>query len=120
MTEHKLRDARLRIVLTQDFAFGPGKADLLEGIRDTGSIAAAGRRMNMSYKRAWLLIDTMNRAFKEPVVETTKGGVSKGGARLTHTGEMALSCYRDMVGKAERAIEPDLASMRLLINNQAE
>jgi len=52
--------ARLRIVLGQNIAVGPGKADLLEGIRETGSIAAAGRRLGMSYKRAWLLIDTMN------------------------------------------------------------
>lgn len=120
MTEQEPRNARLRIVLTQDFAFGPGKADLLEGIRDTGSIAAAGRRMNMSYKRAWLLIDAMNQAFSEPVVETSKGGVSKGGARLTRTGEIALSCYRDMVAKAERAIESDLASMRLLVDGHAK
>jgi molybdate transport system regulatory protein len=53
--------ARLRIVLEPDIAIGPGKADILQGIKETGSIAAAGRRMGMSYKRAWLLVETMNR-----------------------------------------------------------
>ena len=65
---------RLRIVLGRDIAVGPGKADLLEGIRETGSIAAAGRRLGMSYKRAWLLVDTMNRCFSKPLVEAIKGG----------------------------------------------
>ena len=65
---------RLRILLGRDIAIGPGKADLLEGIRDTGSIAAAGRRLGMSYKRAWLLVETMNRCFSRPMVEALKGG----------------------------------------------
>src|SRR5262245_48258262 len=59
--------ARLRIVLGGDIALGPGKADLMEGIRDTGSIAAAARRMGMSYKQAWFLVETMNACFPPPL-----------------------------------------------------
>ena len=72
---------RLRIVFGDDAMLGPGKADLLEHIRDTGSIAAAGRRMDMSYKRAWMLVEEMNGAFRDPVVSSTRGGAKGGGAR---------------------------------------
>lgn len=103
--------ARLRIVLGDAIAVGPGKADLLEGVRDTGSIAAAGRRMGLSYKRAWLLIDTMNACFKRPVVEAAKGGKSGGGARLTPLGEEVLARYRRMQAATGRAIAGDLAAL---------
>jgi molybdate transport system regulatory protein len=85
----------LRIGLGQNIAVGPGKADLLEGIRETGSIAAAGRRLGMSYKRAWLLIDTMNGCFSKPLVEAVKGGKAGGGAHLTRLGERPCR-YRRM------------------------
>jgi molybdate transport system regulatory protein len=83
--------ARLRLVLEPDIAIGPGKADILEGIKETGSIAAAGRRMGMSYKRAWLLVETMNRCFNQPLVETSRGGSAKGGAVLTATAKRCWS-----------------------------
>jgi molybdate transport system regulatory protein len=104
--------ARLRIVLEPDIAIGPGKADLLEGIRDTGSIAAAGRRLGMSYKRAWLLVETMNRCFKRPLVEASKGGRAGGGARLTELGEEVLARYRRMETLTADAIEPEMAALR--------
>ena len=110
--------ARLRIYLRSDFAIGPGKADLLEGIRDTGSIAAAGRRMKMSYKRAWYLVDDMNRHFREPVVETAKGGKDGGGAALTALGEEVLERYRRMLALAEEAIEPDVAALRKFVSGK--
>lgn len=75
---------------------GPGKADLLERIRDTGSIAAAGRSMSMSYKRAWMLVEKMNAAFREPLIDSTRGGVRGGGARLTPTGAEVLANYRKL------------------------
>jgi molybdate transport system regulatory protein len=75
---------------------GPGKADLLERIKETGSIAAAGRRMSMSYKRAWMLVEELNRAFREPLVESSRGGASGGGARLTEAGEAVLANYRKL------------------------
>ena len=87
---------RLRIVFGDDAMLGPGKADLLEHIRDTGSIAAAGRRMNMSYKRAWMLVEEMNGAFRDPVVSSTRGGAKGGGARLTEAGEAVLANYRKL------------------------
>ncbi|MGU9978496.1 winged helix-turn-helix domain-containing protein [Phreatobacter sp. HK31-P] len=91
------------ITLRVDFApgvrLGPGKADLLEGIRDTGSIAAAGRRMGMSYKRAWMLVETMNAMFVAPLVTSTKGGRAGGGAELTGTGIEVLAAFRAMENK---------------------
>jgi molybdate transport system regulatory protein len=104
--------ARLRIVLERDVAIGPGKADLLQGILESGSIAAAGRRMGMSYKRAWYLVLTMNRCFKAPLVEASKGGSKGGGARLTDLGREVLSRYRRMEAVAAQAIEADLEALR--------
>src|ERR1700675_2641330 len=86
--------ARLRIVLGRDIAVGPGKADLLEGIRETGSIAAAGRRMGMSYKQAWLLIDTMNGCFSEPLVEAVQARKSGGRAPPTRLRREVLCTSR--------------------------
>jgi molybdate transport system regulatory protein len=111
--------ARLRIVLEPDVAIGPGKADILEGIKETGSIAAAGRRMRMSYKRAWLLVETMNACFKAPLVETSRGGRAHGGARLTPTGEMVLGCYRRMETLAEKAIASDMGRLREVLRDMS-
>jgi molybdate transport system regulatory protein len=102
----------LRIVLGPDIAIGPGKADLLEGIRETGSIAAAGRRMGMSYKRAWLLVETMNGCFDSPLVETSRGGMVRGGATLTVHGEQVLAGYRRMEALTEKAVEREMAKLR--------
>jgi molybdate transport system regulatory protein len=87
---------RIRILFGEDAMLGPGKADLLERIRDTGSIAAAGRSMKMSYKRAWTLIDEMNSAFRDPLVESSRGGAKGGGARLTGAGDTVLIHYRKL------------------------
>ena len=110
--------ARLRIVLAQDIAVGPGKADLLEGVRDTGSIAAAGRRMGMSYKRAWYLVETMNRCFLSPLVEATKGGAGGGGARLSPLGEEVLARYRHMEALTHAAITDDLEALRRVLRTE--
>lgn len=107
--------ARLRIVLEPDIAIGPGKADILEGIRETGSIAAAGRRMAMSYKRAWLLVETMNRCFKAPLVETSRGGKAHGGAVLTPAGEEVLALYRHMERLTDEAIAREIKALRQLL-----
>ncbi|WP_138466672.1 winged helix-turn-helix domain-containing protein [Poseidonocella sp. HB161398] len=87
---------RIRIVFGDAAMIGPGKADLLEHIRETGSISAAGRAMSMSYKRAWMLVETMNKAFKEPLVESARGGAKGGGASLTETGAAVLAHYRKL------------------------
>jgi molybdate transport system regulatory protein len=108
--------ARLRIVLGPEVALGPGKADLLDGIRETGSIAAFGRRMKMSYKRAWLLVEAMNGQFKGPLVVKEKGGVPVGGARLTEVGERVLNLYRDMQERAGASIARDLDALQSLMS----
>ena len=112
--------ARLRIVLEPDIAIGPGKADLLEGIRQTGSIAGAGRAMGMSYKRAWYLVETMNRSFKSPLVEASKGGRAGGGARLTQLGHEVLERYRRMETLTAEIIEPEMAALRSVVADRAD
>ncbi|MGE3747385.1 MAG: winged helix-turn-helix domain-containing protein [Sphingomonadaceae bacterium] len=85
---------KAQILLGEEIAIGPGKADLLEAIERTGSISAAGRALGMSYRRTWLLVDTMNRCWKEPLVETVTGGSHGGGARLSTLGKRVLLNYR--------------------------
>lgn len=104
----------LRLSLTSETLFGPGKAALLQGVSDTGSIAAAGRAMGMSYKRAWYLIDTLNKSFAEPLVVSTKGGKAGGGARLTPTGVEVLALYRNMERTARDATARDLERLAAL------
>ncbi len=84
----------LRIDFDEDRAIGPGKIKLLELIDRLGSISAAGRQMKMSYRRAWLLIDSMNRSFREPVVASRTGGSHGGGAALTPAGVAIVRHYR--------------------------
>ncbi|MPL88426.1 hypothetical protein SDC9_34449 [bioreactor metagenome] len=79
--------------------FGPGKADLLQAIAEEGSISAAGRRMGMSYKRAWSLVEEMNDAFAEPLVLSARGGAHGGGAQLTTTGQAVLADYRALLAR---------------------
>ena len=102
----------LRVVLGRTVAMGPGKAELLEGIADTGSIAAAGRRMGMSYKRAWLLVEELNALFSGPLVDAAKGGAGGGGAMLTPLGRRLLAAYRDLEAAASRAAARPMATMR--------
>lgn len=84
----------LRLDFTPGGRLGPGKADLLEAIGRTGSISGAGRAMTMSYRRAWLLVDDLNRMFRQPLVEAQPGGAQGGGARLTPLGHEVLAHYR--------------------------
>lgn len=91
---------------------GPGKADLLEGIRETGSIAAAGRKMSMSYKRAWSLVEEMNHAFKEPLVASARGGSKGGGAHLTNAGEAVLAHYREIIALTETACADRISAIQ--------
>jgi molybdate transport system regulatory protein len=95
---------RFRIVCGREIAFGPGKADLLELIGETGSIGKAASRMKMSYMRAWTLVQTMNRCFKKPLVLASHGGEGGGGAVLTKTGKEILVLYRQLETKASTAI----------------
>jgi molybdate transport system regulatory protein len=117
---NKTVGVRLRIVLEPNVAIGPGKADILEGIKATGSIAAAGRRMGMSYKRAWLLVETMNASFKAPLVETSRGGRAHGGAVLSPEGEAVLAAYRRMEALSNSAVADEMAALRRLSKGPAD
>ena len=108
--------ARLRVYFGTNVPLGPGKADLLEHIQETGSIAAAGRAMAMSYRRAWLLIEELNQMFTRPVVTTSKGGTGGGGgAKLTTLGKDVLDRYRNMEKVTARAIAKDLSALQRVI-----
>jgi molybdate transport system regulatory protein len=100
-----------RLILGDDIALGPGKVQLLEAIRDTGSIAAAGRTMSMSYKRAWHLVDTMNRCFSSPLVEASKGGSHGGGAHLTPLADEVITLYRRLESRARKATETEMTRL---------
>jgi molybdate transport system regulatory protein len=106
---------RLRISRGQNIAVGPGKIDLLEAIAGTGSITAAARQMGMSYRRAWLLVDTMNRCFKRPVVEAEAGGKRGGGTRLTTLGSEVVRHYRRIEARAAKAGAADVAALTRLL-----
>lgn len=99
-SEKKSTGARMkiqaRIMLDDEIAFGPGKADLLMAIQSTGSISAAGKHLGMSYRRAWLLVDAMNRCFQQPLVETATGGSQGGGTRLTPLGLEIMERYQQL------------------------
>ncbi|SIQ98554.1 molybdate transport system regulatory protein [Rhizobium sp. RU20A] len=106
------KPAPLKPVLRIDFPpgdrLGRGKIELLEHIRDTGSISAAGRAMDMSYRRAWLLISDLNRMFREPSVTSQRGGREGGGAALTPFGEELIRRFRQMEADAAAAMRADL------------
>jgi molybdate transport system regulatory protein len=93
-------------------AIGPGKAELVARIRDTGSISAAAREMGMSYRRAWMLVAALNASFREPVIVAETGGRRGGGARVTPFGEDVLAEYLAIEDKAASAIASDLESFR--------
>ncbi|WP_420403955.1 winged helix-turn-helix domain-containing protein [Nisaea sp.] len=117
---NKTLGPRLRVVLDTNVAIGPGQADLLEAIGETGSISQAGRRMNMSYRRAWLLVQKMNAHFSAPLVETAKGGSSGGGARLTETGQEVAACYRQMEARATEILAPEIERLRGLLAEESD
>jgi molybdate transport system regulatory protein len=104
----RYRGLTLRVLGKGAPAIGPGKAELIERIGETGSISAAARAMGMSYRRAWQLVEALNRDFREPVVITAIGGPRGGGAQVTPFGRRVLAAFRAMEGKASSAIAADL------------
>ena len=105
--------SHLRITLSDTFYIGPGRADLLELIAETGSISAAAKRMGMSYKRAWGLVQALNEGFGALLVETARGG-SEQGAALTAAGREVLERYRGMQAATRAAIARDVAALSQL------
>jgi molybdate transport system regulatory protein len=114
-TKTREKRPRIRILIGSATALGPGKVDLLEAIAEKGSISAAARAMGMSYRRAWLLMDTMNASFKKPLVDTATGGRGGGGARITPLGREILERYRDMEQKAEDAVSQEICDFTKLM-----
>lgn len=110
---------RFRIQLKHAVAIGPGKADVLQLIAETGSLAEAGRRMGMSYQTVWSLVAAMNRDFVAPLVLKQRGGAAGGGATLTPIGAQVLQLYRRIEQDAQRAVARRLPQLVALIRPQA-
>jgi len=111
---HRLK-IKLQVMCGDEIAMGPGKADLLDAIAREGSISGAGRAMEMSYRRAWLLVDAMNRCWAEPLVHAGPGRSGSGGARLTAAGVDVLARYRALQAAAEGACVADWAELGALL-----
>ena len=104
----RYRGLTLRVLGKGAPAIGPGKAELIERIGKTGSISGAARAMGMSYRRAWQLVEALNRDFREPIVTTAIGGTRGGGAHVTPFGRRVVAAFRAMEGKASAVIAADL------------
>ena len=113
----------VRLTVRVDFgaqrAFGPGKVRLLEAIGAAGSISRAGRALGMSYRRAWLLVDDLNRCFREPVVITKPGGARGGGAELTPFGLDVIGKYRSIETRAATAATRQLRDLEVSLRGLA-
>jgi molybdate transport system regulatory protein len=97
---------RIRVYVGDEIALGPGKVSLLEAIERTGSLAEAARSLEISYMRAWHLLQTINACFKEALVHSSRGGSKHGGASLTETGRAVVAAYRRMEAESLRALGP--------------
>jgi len=106
---------RLRVSAGEAVAIGPGKVALLEAIADTGSLTAAAKQLDMSYRRAWLLLDDLNRALKTPAVESAIGGAHGGGSQLTETGRALVAHYRSIEATAAHACAPEIRKLFALL-----
>jgi molybdate transport system regulatory protein len=106
---------RMRIRKGEQIAVGPGKIALLEAVRENGSISAAARSLGMSYRRAWLLIDELNRSLKSPATISEQGGQSGGGCVLTPVGEDIVRLYRDVERIADSACAEQIAALTSLL-----
>ncbi len=102
----------MRVILAPGIGFGPGKMALLQQIKATGSIAAAGRTLGMSYKRAWYLVEAMNGHFQQPLVVSSKGGRSGGGALLTPLGQSVLASLEEIQHVATSSTAPILRRLQ--------
>lgn len=108
-------DVKVRLRVGDEIAMGPGKADLLDAIARTGSISAAARSMKMSYRRAWLLVDVMNRSFRAPLVVGAAGGHQGGGAGVTEDGRAVLAAFRAMQAASAAAVAAHAATLAALL-----
>jgi molybdate transport system regulatory protein len=107
----------IRIDLETGERIGPGKIALLEAIRETGSIAAAAQSINMSYRRAWVLVDELIKLMAKPVVATSTGGAKGGGTTLTPVGEKIIALYHSVEAQARAAGRTEFQSLGKLIRS---
>lgn len=105
---------RPRLYIGESIAIGPGKIDLLRQVALTRSISAAARALGMTYKRAWLLLDTLNQGFGRPVVKTATGGKGGGGATLTALGSHLVERYAAIEARVNEAAQDELDALRRL------
>lgn len=106
---------RLRLYQGEAIAVGPGKVALLEAIEQEGSISGAARVLGMSYRRAWLLVEQLNAALREPAVITATGGAGGGGASLSPTGRAVVAHYRGIEQVASKAAATDIKALQALL-----
>ncbi|HEY5779912.1 MAG TPA: hypothetical protein VIT00_14315 [Terrimicrobiaceae bacterium] len=106
---------RIRILRGREIVMGPGKAELLAHIEETRSLSESARRMKMSYMKAWLLVQTMNRNYSKPLVQAERGGRAGGGARLTAHGRRVLASYREMEVLSLAAIQAPWKKLRRML-----
>jgi molybdate transport system regulatory protein len=109
----------IRIDLENGDRIGPGKIALLETIRSTGSISAAARALDMSYRRAWLLVEEVNHALREPAVTAETGGRRGGGAVVTRAGEQLVALYRTIESQARTAAGSEFKAIGKLVRRDA-
>ena len=103
--------AAIKIEFADDLKLGRGKVRLLELVAETGSISAAARKMNMSYRRAWLLMDELNHMFGRDVIETAAGGCGGGGAHVTAFGLRVIQVFRDLESEADALVQSRFAEL---------
>ena len=116
----KAKGPRVRILIGSATALGPGKVGLLKAISERGSISGAARDMGMSYRRAWMLVDTMNRCFTGDLVQTNTGGKGGGGAQVTDLGLEVIQRYQDMEAKAAASVAKETQAFAKLLRDPGE
>jgi len=118
--KRKTRLPRVQVLFGAVLPLGPGKAALIEAVAKTGSISAAAREMDMSYRRAWTLIDAANRCFREPLVETATGGPGGGGAQVTEMGSEVIRRYREIETKAVNSVAVEVKELSRYLSPEAK
>lgn len=106
---------RIRVYHAGEVALGPGKIELLGYVEETGSLSEAARRMKMSYMKAWLLVQIMNKTFRKPLIQLERGGAQGGGSGITETGREVLALYRTMHAESLRAVDAPWKRLRVLL-----
>ena len=108
MTKVKTQKPRIRVLLGDAASLGPGKIELIDAIEKAGSISGAAKMMNMSYRRAWNLVDSINHDFTEEIIITSAGGKGGGGAIVTEPGLEIIQQYRQLESKALESVHEEL------------